>query len=74
LQSGVPGHHGPDLKGAVGPAPRIGGAASGAVGGTLEGAQTFQRVLEQGGTEQEAATAMLLMSLASGRVCTRTST
>jgi hypothetical protein len=44
------------------------------VGGTLEGAQTFQRVLEQGGTEQEAATAMLLMSLASGRVCTRTST
>jgi len=35
----------------------------GAVGGTLEGTQTYKAVLEAGGTEQEAARAMELMGL-----------
>src|SRR3990167_2569398 len=38
----------------------------GAVGGSIEGAQTYRQVIERGGTEQEALRAGTLMALASG--------
>ena len=46
---------------------KLGGSLSGGgIGGLMEGVSTYQEVLKRGGTEDEAASAMLQMSLASG--------